>query len=35
VALNLEDKAHLDFAWRADDQARLRPEIRLLFHRTF
>jgi hypothetical protein len=35
LALNFTDKAHIDFAWRADDQARWRPEIRLLFHRTY
>jgi hypothetical protein len=35
LALNFSDKVHLDFAWRADDQATWRPAIRLLFHRTY
>jgi hypothetical protein len=35
LALNFSDKAHVDFAWRTDDQARWRPEIRLMFHRTY
>jgi hypothetical protein len=35
LALNLGDDVHLDVAWRADDDARLRPEVRLLFGRTF
>jgi hypothetical protein len=35
ATLNVSDEVHLDLAWRADDQARLRPEARLLFKRTF
>jgi hypothetical protein len=35
LALNFSDKVHLDFAWRADDEATWRPAIRLLFHRTY
>jgi hypothetical protein len=33
--LNFGDDARLDVAWRADGEARVRPEIRLLFERTF
>jgi hypothetical protein len=35
ASLNLGDEARLDAAWRADGEARLRPELRLLFERTF
>jgi hypothetical protein len=35
LALNLGEDAELAFAWRTDDEARLLPEVRLLFERTF
>jgi hypothetical protein len=35
ASLNFGDEARLDAAWRADGEARLRPELRLLFERTF
>jgi hypothetical protein len=35
ASLNFGDEARLDVAWRADGEARLRPELRLLFERTF
>jgi hypothetical protein len=35
VALNLGDEAHLDFAWRLDDRARVLPLVRFFFQRTF
>jgi hypothetical protein len=35
AALNFDDDARLDFAWRTDDEAGLRPEIRLFLQRTF
>jgi outer membrane protein assembly factor BamA len=35
AALNFSDGARLDVAWRTDDQARWRPELRLLFRRTY
>jgi hypothetical protein len=35
ASLNLGEQARLDVAWRADGEARLRPDIRLLFERTF
>lgn len=35
ASLNLGDEAHLAVAWRTDDRARLRPELRFYFNRTF
>jgi hypothetical protein len=35
AALNLGDEAQFVLAWRTDDEARLRPELRLLFQRAF
>ena len=35
ASLNFGDDARLDLAWRADADAHWRPEVRLLFERTF
>ena len=35
LAFNFTDETHVAFAWRTDDRARARPEIRFLFHRNY
>jgi hypothetical protein len=35
VALNLRDRGSLSFAWRTDDKAKVVPEVRLFFNRTY
>jgi len=34
-AFNLGDDAQLSLAWRTDDKARVLPEVRFFFNRTF
>ena len=35
VAFNFRDRGSLSFAWRTDDRAKVVPEVRLFFNRTY